>query len=750
MWSIKILIKKTIQTIRESGFKIFLKKAVHYIYKSSKKEDNTESPEKMYMDVLFINGCYLPHPSRYRVSHQREQLLAYGVTSNEVFFENLTMDLLKRYRLFIFFRCPYTDLIGEFIAKAKTEHKTVLYDIDDLVIDKKYTDQIPYVQSMNEEEKAAYDEGVERMRKTLLLCDGAITTTKALADELKNYVPMVFVNRNVASDRMQQLSEWAVYDRDILPLKKEEEIEKHMKKNYKLAIEKNKEREGKIRLGYFSGSITHNDDIALILPVLKKIMQENKNVELYFLGELDIPNELKEFSNRIKSAGFIDWQLLPKEIASVDINLAPLCNTIFNAAKSENKWTEAALVKVPTIASDVGAMKEKIEDGITGLLCKNEQEWYESLSKLISDIQKRKELGENAYDKVKKSGVTIYTGFELSDFIKKQMKPNFVIVLPSLQTSGGVLVALKHLLVMKNAGYDVLVLNDGFEERNIKYLGKEISVISLKQTQIHARIDKAVGTLWSTVDFLHLYSNIKEKYYLVQNYETDFYLPGNFFRFRSNQSYMFDDITYITISKWCESWLTSNYRRNVTYIPNGIEIERFKSKKRNFNKEKIRILVEGNSDDYYKNVDESFRIVEKLPKDKFEIWYMSYQGKPKKWYHVDRFLHRIPYDNVPSIYLQCDILLKTSILESFSYPPLEMMATGGYVVVCPNQGNIEYLNDGKNCLMYSQGDINMAIKLIDRICLDREIQDTLYYGGITTAKGRDWIRIQNRIIDVYS
>ena len=47
MWSIKILIKKTIQTIRESGFKIFLKKAVHYIYKSSKKEDNTESPEKI-------------------------------------------------------------------------------------------------------------------------------------------------------------------------------------------------------------------------------------------------------------------------------------------------------------------------------------------------------------------------------------------------------------------------------------------------------------------------------------------------------------------------------------------------------------------------------------------------------------------------------------------------------------------------------------------------------------------------------
>ncbi|MFR3431543.1 MAG: hypothetical protein ACLTTH_16335 [Holdemanella porci] len=35
---------------------------------------------------------------------------------------------------------------------------------------------------------------------------------------------------------------------------------------------------------------------------------------------------------------------------------------------------------------------------------------------------------------------------------------------------------------------------------------------------------------------------------------------------------------------------------------------------------------------------------------------------------------------VQKVYADCDILLKTSLLESFSYPPIEMMATGGYVV----------------------------------------------------------------------
>ena len=60
---------------------------------------------------------------------------------------------------------------------------------------------------------------------------------------------------------------------------------------------------------------------------------------------------------------------------------------------------------------------------------------------------------------------------------------------------------------------------------------------------------------------------------------------------------------------------------------------------------------------------------------------MSYNGKPKEWYKIHKFLNKIPFHNVTNIYKQCDILLKSSLLESFSYPPLEIMATGGYCIV---------------------------------------------------------------------
>ena len=79
----------------------------------------------------------------------------------------------------------------------------------------------------------------------------------------------------------------------------------------------------------------------------------------------------------------MNWEELPRLIASVDINLAPLEKSVFNEAKSENKWVEAALVKVPTVASKVGAFEKMIQTEVTGILCETRQEWEKALISLI-------------------------------------------------------------------------------------------------------------------------------------------------------------------------------------------------------------------------------------------------------------------------------------------------------------------------------------------------------------------------------
>ena len=382
MGRIKILTEKSFRTLKEDGLGTFIKKSINYLDKCKNVDKNTAS-NKHFLDVLFINGCFLPHPSRYRVSHQREQLQAGGVLSDEIFYEDLSVDLVRNYRVFIFFRCPITEEVRKFIKKAKEHNKTVIFDIDDLVIDKKYTDTIEYLKTFSKEDRAHYDAGVDMIRETLCMCDSAITTTERLAEELKNYVPEVYINRNTASNRMVELSNQAVYDRDVLSYKDIRFAKDKKERKKILEAQKYISDNTKIKIGYFSGSITHNDDINMILPVLEQILKENINVELHIVGELDIPKELQPYRDRIIANEFVDWEKLPKLISKVDINLAPLVDTIFNEAKSENKWIEASLVKVVTIASNVGAMKKMIDDGVTGLLCSNNEEWYEKLNALI-------------------------------------------------------------------------------------------------------------------------------------------------------------------------------------------------------------------------------------------------------------------------------------------------------------------------------------------------------------------------------
>ena len=539
------------------------------------------------------------------------------------------------------------------------------------------------------------------MGKTLNLCDGAITTTKALAKELRNYVSNVFINHNVASEEMWKLSKNALRKKN-----------KKIKSNY-------------ITIGYFSGSITHNPDIEMIKPALIKILKKFKNVKLLLFGKLK-NSTFDKFSSQIIYKKFVDWKKLPKIISNVDINIAPIEKNIFNSAKSENKWVEASLVKVPTVASNFGVFKEVILHNETGLLCSNNKEWYTSLKTLIKNEELRKIIGENAFNACKIKYNTIYTGRKLANYINSFANKHIGFFLPSLQIAGGIYVVLKHACIMKDYGWDVDLILPDMKINLFEFENHKFNIISLNNVIMASQYDVIVATLYTTLFDILSYYRTKKHLYLVQGYETDFYNYGSFFRGIAEKTYSVPfGVEYITISKWCENWLWKKYRKKSKYAPNGIDINSFKQHKRNFNERKIRILIEGDSSSFYKNVDESFKIIEKLEKDKYEIWYMSNNGKPKDWYKIDKFFNEIPHEKVNRIYEECDILLKSSLLESFSYPPLEMMATGGYSIVVPNGGNKEYLFDGKNCLFYKSGDLDSAVNCIKRLIADEQLQNYL-------------------------
>lgn len=400
------LFKKFIRVNQEYNLYIAIKRVIHYISniegRTVRKKDIKVARESKG-DVLFINGCCVESPVRYRVLHQMEQLHQEGIQCAKVYSEDLDLEMEKNFKIFIFYRCEYTEEIKDFIHLVHQHNKKAGFDIDDLIIDTNEVSSLPFVQELTKEEKKLFKVSVTRIGKTLNACDFASATTKVLADRLGEIVPETYIIRNTVSMEMIQYAE-AAY----------QEIEGQKKKS---------PENNMVWIGYFSGSFTHNKDFEMIKPALIKILKSCQNVSLLLVGELKPSDELNQYADRIKMLQIVEWQQLPWLIAAVDINLAPLEDTLFNRAKSEIKWMEAALARVPTVASRIGAFEEMIEDGVTGILCENEWDiWYEKLYQLVLDKSKRKEIGSQAYSYVINNCTTKAGAGRYADFIKHHIE----------------------------------------------------------------------------------------------------------------------------------------------------------------------------------------------------------------------------------------------------------------------------------------------------------------------------------------
>jgi hypothetical protein len=113
------------------------------------------------------------------------------------------------------------------------------------------------------------------------------------------------------------------------------------------------------------------------------------------------PQEFPEFfglEDKIEWRDLVSLRDLPNEIGRFDVNIAPLeQGSPFAAAKSEEKFFEAALVEVPTIASPTGPFCRAIRDGETGYLAASEADWYTALRALLDNPETGRKMAHAAY-----------------------------------------------------------------------------------------------------------------------------------------------------------------------------------------------------------------------------------------------------------------------------------------------------------------------------------------------------------------
>jgi glycosyltransferase involved in cell wall biosynthesis len=270
-----------------------------------------------------------------------------------------------------------TPKIAKFIEKIKALNKEIIFETDDLVFDPKFIQATDlYKNKMNAAEKMQYQKGVgEEIVKDpyTKICT---TTTTYLAKILENYGKKVYVITNKFSAHEFTVCQNIL---DNIP----------------------KEKDDMIRIGYFSGTASHNKDFASITDALMEVMEKYKNVKLFIAGQLDVEHRLNKFKDRIFTLPFVKRDKYFENIWKVDINLAPLVlGDPFCESKSAIKFTETGILKIPTVAIKNQTFSEAITDGVDGFLADNTQEWVEKISRLVEDNNLRKNMGEKAREKI--------------------------------------------------------------------------------------------------------------------------------------------------------------------------------------------------------------------------------------------------------------------------------------------------------------------------------------------------------------
>lgn len=207
----------------------------------------------------------------------------------------------------------------------------------------------------------------EVFRRTMEVADAITTTNDYLGDKLRQINPNVLVLPNYLD-----LERWD------LPKKK------NNSKTLRIV---------------WAGSLTHLKDLEMIAEPLTRICKEFPQVRLIFVGETRIAEKFPEMQVETMLGVPFEWWPRKLNELQADISLAPLRDTEFNRCKSNIKWQEYAIAKIPGVYSPT-VYGERGFDGRFGLVAYDPDHWYRAIKNLILYPQLRNDLAEAAYTHV--------------------------------------------------------------------------------------------------------------------------------------------------------------------------------------------------------------------------------------------------------------------------------------------------------------------------------------------------------------
>lgn len=301
---------------------------------------------------------------RYRAMNMVDVINQFGeghVSAGYFFLNEIEyfINVLDSVDLLVVCRSGISAKLSELIYQSKRKGVKVFFDTDDLVFSTSKIRLIMDSLNVDADSEVNLDYWyayVGRIRETLANCDSAIATNRQLADQLADHFssPVAIVPNFMNGEQEQ-------YSFELLS------SPKPGRKSF--------------RVGYFSGSPSHARDFQIVHEALATFMDKHEDVILVIAGYIEAPPILEKFSDRIDYLPFTDFVNLQRNVYDVDLNIVPLQINEFTRCKSNLKYFEAAFVKTVTLATDIPAYAEHINNGSNGFLTRNDQ-WDTAFEKV--------------------------------------------------------------------------------------------------------------------------------------------------------------------------------------------------------------------------------------------------------------------------------------------------------------------------------------------------------------------------------
>jgi len=510
-------------------------------------------PSRPRFDVLYIVGCHDGESKRYRAHNLVDGLTQLGYCA-----ESWPQDDIPRLvqevfsaQIVVLFRCGYDRNVETLLWYCRENGITTIFDVDDLVFEPESIDYVRVLRTFPSERRAEYRAGVESYKKTLLACDRATCSTAFLAGRIEALGKRVDVIRNSLNDKQLEIARALTLSAAA----------------YRSAI----------RIGYFSGSNTHQADFEHCEIALLTVMERHPEVQFVLVGILELGSHWDRFAGRIERHPIVPYAQMLSVLSTVDINIAPLeVGNPYCEGKSQLKIFEAGVLLVPTVASATASYREAIEHGVDGFLADTTEAWIASLEKLVQSSDLRRSIGEQAKHRaMTQFGPEVAANEALRAYNLAAPKKTFertqdvrlkiTWIIPDLIIGGG-----GHRNILRAAYH----LEQFGHELELYFTNTSLSSDELRQ-QVRSHFyplacpmyryegtinstDVLFATHWSTVQAAMRAREVAgQVMYFVQDFEPAFAPMGSEYVLAENTYRL--GLYHITSGPWCEAILKNNY-----------------------------------------------------------------------------------------------------------------------------------------------------------------------------------------------